>query len=91
MYHYTFFSVIFIFGIAYWMTALDPEKNRAILFVGSFGKLIAVAMWIMMYAQGLGIWGMLAAIIEDGTMGLIMLYLFFAKPPVPVTIQDSSR
>ena len=90
MYHYTFFSVVFIFGIAYWMCAVDPSKNRAILFVGSFGKLIAVAFWIMMYSLSLGKWGMLAAIIEDGTMGLIMLYLFFGKDNSKIqTFKDS--
>lgn len=81
MYHYVFFSVVFIFGIAYWMTALDPVKNKIILFVGSFGKLVAVAFWIMLYFQGHGKWGMLAAIIEDGAMGIIMGLLYFSKAP----------
>jgi hypothetical protein len=82
MYHYVFFSVVLIFGVAYWMTALDPVKNKIILFVGSFGKLVAVAFWIMLYLQGHGKWGMLAAIIEDGSMGIIMGMLYFAKAPV---------
>lgn len=84
MYHYVFFSVVFIFGIAYWMTALDPVKNKIILFVGAFGKLIAVVFWIMLYLQGHGKWGMLAAIIEDGSMGIIMALLYFAKAPQEV-------
>jgi hypothetical protein len=84
MYHYVFFSVVFIFGIAYWMTALDPVKNKIILFVGSFGKLVAVAFWIMLYLQGHGKWGMLASIVEDGLMGIIMGLLYFSKAPVEV-------
>ncbi len=82
MYHYVFFSVVFIFGIAYWMTALDPVKNKIILFVGSFGKWVAVAFWIMMLIQGLGKWGMMAAVIEDGSMGIVMALLYFGKAPV---------
>jgi Na+-driven multidrug efflux pump len=89
MYHYTFFSVVFIFGVAYWMTALDPSRNRVILFVGAFGKLVAVAMWIMMYCLHYGKWGMLAAVFEDGIMGLIMLVLFFGKTPEKVEELES--
>lgn len=81
MYHYVFFSVVLIFGIAYWMTAIDPIKNRIILFVGCFGKLVAVAFWIMLYLQGHGKWGMMAAIFEDGLMGIIMGLLYFGKDP----------
>lgn len=81
MYHYVFFSVVLVFGIAYWMTALDPVKNKIILFVGAFGKLVAVAFWIMLYLQGHGKWGMLAAIVEDGLMGIIMGLLYFGKNP----------
>lgn len=81
MYHYIFFSVVLIFGIAYWMTALDPVKNKIILFVGSFGKLVAVAFWIMMIMKDLGKWGMYAAVVEDGSMGIIMALLYFGKAP----------
>lgn len=79
MYHYLFWSVVLIMGIAYWMAAMDPAKHKIVLFIGSIGKLIAVAFWIMLYAQGHGKWGMMAAIIEDGTMGILMAILYFGK------------
>jgi hypothetical protein len=82
MYHYLFWSVVLIMGIAYWMTAIDPVKNKIVLFIGSLGKLIAVAFWIMLYAQGHGKWGMLAAVGEDGTMGLIMAAMYWGKKPI---------
>ena len=79
MYHYLFWSVVLIMGIAYWMCALNPEKHKIVLFIGATGKLVAVAFWIMLYTQGHGKWGMVAASFEDGIMGIVMAMMYWGK------------
>jgi hypothetical protein len=81
MYHYLFWALILLMGIAYWMAAVDPAKNRAVIFIGAFGKLFSAAMMTMLYVQGEGKWGMIAVIAESAVLGALMLYLFFGKQP----------
>lgn len=77
LYHYCFWGVGLIMGIAYWMSALNPVKNRIVLFIGSLGKLLLIAFLLMLYLQGHGGWLMLAGVLWDGPLGLLMLLLYF--------------
>lgn len=77
MYHYCFWGVGLIMGIAYWMAAVNPEKHRIVLLIGALGKLLAVAFWAMVYAQGHGKWLMLAGALWDGPLGIILLLGYF--------------
>ncbi|CAN5417686.1 hypothetical protein BH09BAC5_BH09BAC5_24320 [soil metagenome] len=79
MYHYLFWGIGLIMGIAYWMAAVDPVKNKVVLFIGGLGKLLAVAFWLMLFIQGQGKWLMLSGAISDGILGILMLYWFFGK------------
>ena len=79
VYHYLFWGIVLIMGIAYWMAAVDPVKNKIILFIGALGKIVAAAFWIMLFSQGEGKWLMIGAGITDGILGLMMLYLYFGK------------
>ena len=86
MYHYLFWGVGLIMGIAYWMAAVDPVKNKIVLFIGALGKLLAAVFLLMLFMQGEGKWLMLAGVISDGILGLVMLYLYFGKNRE--TVQD---
>lgn len=66
-------------GIAYWMAAVEPVKNRIVLLIGGLGKLLAVSFWLMTYLQGHGKWLMLSGVISDGIFGILFLFWFFAK------------
>jgi hypothetical protein len=79
MYHYCFWGIGLIMGIAYWMTAVEPEKNKIVLLIGGLGKLLAVSFWLMTYLQGYGKWLMLTGVISDGIFGLLFLYWYFVK------------
>lgn len=81
MYHYCFWGIGLIMGIAYWMAAVEPVKNRIVLLIGGLGKLLAVSFWLMTYLQGHGKWLMLSGVISDGIFGILFLYWFFVKEP----------
>lgn len=80
MYHYTFWATVLIMGIGYWMTAITPEQNRAVLFIGGAGKLVCASFWFILFAQGAGNWLMISGAVYDGVFGVLLLVLFFAKP-----------
>ncbi|HEU4719619.1 MAG TPA: hypothetical protein VFU15_17365 [Bacteroidia bacterium] len=79
MYHYTFWAFVLIMGIAFLAGAIDPVKNRIVLMIGGFGKVVAAAFWVMLYSQGHGRWLMISGGIWDTVLGIIMLMLFFVK------------
>lgn len=87
LYHYTFWSFVLIMGIGYWMTAFTPEKNRAVLFIGGAGKIVAALFWALFFSQGFGNWLMISGAIYDGLFGIILFLLFFAKPEQKVDLQ----
>ncbi len=79
MYHYLFWGFVLIMGIANWMAAIDPIKNKVVLMISGFGKILAAAFWIMLFAQGQGRGMMISAAVTDGIFGMLMLYWFFKK------------
>jgi hypothetical protein len=84
MYHYTFWAFVLIMGIGYWITAGTPEKNKAVIFIGGAGKLIASLFWIMLFAQGMGNWLMIGGGVFDLCFGSVLLLLLVAKPKLEV-------
>lgn len=80
LYHYCFWGVGLIMGIAYWMAAISPDKHRIVLFIGALGKLLLVAFLLMLYFQGHGKWLMLVTAIWDGPLGILMLLMYFRNP-----------
>ena len=80
MYHYTFWIFVLIMGVGYWMTAITPDKNKAVLFIGGAGKISAAIFWVMLFAQGFGNWFMITGGIYDGLLGIVLLVLFLLSP-----------
>lgn len=75
MYHYAFWAIVIIMGIAYWMTARTPHDNRAVLFLGGTGKLACALVWLCFFATGHGNWLMIAGAGYDGILGVLFLLL----------------
>lgn len=79
MYHYTFWGIVIIMGIGYWMTALTPNDNRAVLFLGGAGKLVCAITWLALFMMGHGNWLMIAGTAYDGLFGILFLLLYVEK------------
>ena len=75
-YHYCFWGVGLIMAIAYWMAAINPQKHRIVLFIGSLGKLLMVSFLLMLYVQGHGKWLMLTGVLWDGPLGILMMWMY---------------
>ncbi|MCX6311498.1 MAG: hypothetical protein NT084_07655 [Bacteroidetes bacterium] len=79
MYHYLFWAVVLVMGIAFLMAAADSIKNKIVFFIGAMSKLVVAAFCVMLFVQGHGKWLMLATAITEGLLGLLMLYLYFGS------------
>lgn len=79
MYHYLFWGVVLIMGIAYWMAAVNFEKHRVVLLIGGLGKLLAAAFWGMLFLQDQGKWMMASGAAWDGLLGVIMILMLMGK------------
>lgn len=77
MYHYCFWGVGLIMGIAYWMAALNPKKHQIVFLIGGLGKLLLVSFLLMLYILGYGKWLMITGVIWDGPLGLLLLLMYW--------------
>lgn len=82
MYHYAFWAIVVVMGIGYWMTAMTPNDNRAVLFLGGAGKLACAITWLILVTMGHGNWLMLSGTLYDGILGILFVMLFIAQKPI---------
>jgi hypothetical protein len=83
-----FGGLLLFFGIGYGVVAIDPSKNRALVWLGLFGKIALVLSMSQRFVAGIATHLALSA--AGGDLIFVALYAAFlwrtrrAGPPVPV-------
>lgn len=85
-YHYNFWIVVVLMGIAYWHLGAEPIRNRVVALIGAVGKLCAAASWLYLFTIGYAKPIVLLAVIFDGFFGALLAWFYWttrdAKTPI---------
>jgi hypothetical protein len=65
--------LVLVLGVGYWLTALNPERNRDLMLIGGVGKLLVLPLMLAAWRRGdVGVAGVAA-----GAVDLVLALLFF--------------
>lgn len=58
-------GLILAFGVGYWIVSRDLDRNRGIVGIGAFGKLLAALILLIYWIKGtIGFWAFSAGLID---------------------------
>jgi hypothetical protein len=73
MAHSSLWVTILLLGIGFALASTDPSHNRALLWIGTIGKFVFVAIWIWQIVAWRGGIGLLSGIIGDSIFASLFL------------------